>query len=335
MKRIVSILLVVLAVSFVVYLTLKEKSPDRVSAKVVRIMDPIEANNLHIPVADRMGFFRDEGLNVEMSHTSAGKFAMDAVNAGGVDYGVVVDMNVAHTLFVSNDVSILSEIAEPTRAIKILGRRDHGVTEAKDLVGKKLGVLFGVNIHLFVLRYLEDHGIDPQQVELVNLKPQDAVVAFHRGDLDAVITWQPHVYRLQSELGDRVVVLTDDNEKYWTYKMILVAKKSYLENNGEEAIKILRALVRADDFIKSNTPKAQEILADILNLSVEEVKSFYDEIHFEVQISPRLLPMLRTEVDWLQDTLLNGKEPVTKDLRSVISNKLSTVKRSAFKIEGN
>jgi NitT/TauT family transport system substrate-binding protein len=169
----------------------------------------------------------------------------------------------------------------------------------------------------------------------VNLKPQDAVVAFHRGDLDAVITWQPHVYRLQSELGDRVVVLTDDNEKYWTYKMILVAKKSYLENNGEEAIKILRALVRADDFIKSNTPKAQEILADILNLSVEEVKSFYDEIHFEVQISPRLLPMLRTEVDWLQDTLLNGKEPVTKDLRSVISNKLSTVKRSAFKIEGN
>jgi ABC-type nitrate/sulfonate/bicarbonate transport system substrate-binding protein len=127
-------LLVVLAVSFVVYLTLKEKSPDRVSAKVVRIMDPIEANNLHIPVADRMGFFRDEGLNVEMSHTSAGKFAMDAVNAGGVDYGVVVDMNVAHTLFVSNDVSILSEIAEPTRAIKILGRRDHGVTEAKDLV---------------------------------------------------------------------------------------------------------------------------------------------------------------------------------------------------------
>jgi NitT/TauT family transport system substrate-binding protein len=196
-------------------------------------------------------------------------------------------------------------------------------------------VLFGVNIHLFVLRYLEDHGIDPQQVELVNLKPQDAVVAFHRGDLDAVITWQPHVYRLQSELGDRVVVLTDDNEKYWTYKMILVAKKSYLENNGEEAIKILRALVRADDFIKSNTPKAQEILADILNLSVEEVKSFYDEIHFEVQISPRLLPMLRTEVDWLQDTLLNGKEPVTKDLRSVISNKLSTVKRSAFKIEGN
>ncbi len=333
MKKIVSILVVILAVGVVVYSTMKEKSPDQVSAKVVRIMDPIEANNLHIPVADKMGFFRDEGLNVEMSHTSAGKFAMDAVNAGGVNYGVVVEMNVAHTLFASDDVSILSEIAEPTRAIKILGRRDHGVTEAKDLVGKKLGVLFGVNIHLFVLKYLDDQGIDPKQVELVNLKPQDAVSAFNRGDLDAVITWQPHVYRLQSELGDRVVILTDDAEKYWTYKMILVAKKSYLENNEEEAIKILRALVRADDFIKSNTLQAQEILADLLNLSVEEVKSFYDEIHFEVQISPRLLPMLTTEIEWLQKTLLDGKEPVTKDLQSVISNKLSTVKRSAYKIE--
>ncbi len=332
MKKAVNVLLIVLAIGAVAYFALTDKVPTQGSAKVVRIMDPIEANNLHIPVADRMGFFEDEGLKVDVSHTSAGKFAMDAVNAGGVDYGVVVDMNVAHTLFVSDDVSILTEIAEPTHAIKLLGRRDHGVNEAADLIGKKLGVLFGVNIHLFVLKYLEDHGIDHDSVELVNLKPPDAVAAFRRGDIDAVITWQPYAYRLQSELGDRVLVLTDDTEKYWTYKMLLVAKKSYLENNAGESLKILRALVRADDFIRSNTPEAQEILAEILNLSVDEVKSFYDEIHFEVEISPKLLMMLKTEVAWLKNGLLKGKEPVTEDLRSVISDNLKDVKRSAFKI---
>lgn len=332
MKKALFVFLALFVLGAIAYLVFTERDPSKARQEVVKIMDPIEANNLHIPIADRMGFFTAEGLKVDVSHTSAGKFAMDAVNAGGVDYGVVVDMNVAHTLFATDDVLILAEIAEPTRAIKLMGRRDRGVETASDLAGKKLGVLFGVNIHLFVLKYLEDHGIDPTSVDLVNLKPPDAVAAFRRGDIDSVITWQPHAYRLQSELGDRAVVLTDDAEKYWTYKMLVVAKRSHIESNPEEALKILRALVQADAFIHSNTSESQEILAEILNLSIDEIKHFWDEIHFEVQISPRLLTMLQTELKWLQRDFLNGKTPVTNDLRSVISDKLSQVKPSAFKI---
>lgn len=299
----------------------------------IRVMDPVEANNLHVPLADQLGYFQSRGLNVEVSGTSAGKFAMDALNAGGVDYAVVVEMNVAQTLFQHDDIAILCEIAEPTRAIKVLGRRDRGIEGPEDIRGKKIGVLFGVNIHLFITRYLEDLGVSSDEVELVNLRPPDAVAAFRKGDVDVVITWQPHVHKLQDELGENVIVLTENASKYWTYKMILVTKRSYLERHRSEASEIVSALVQADEFIRDNRDEAIGILSKHINLNSDSVESFFDEIDFEVRITARLLEMIAVEVDWLSGTMLQGREPVTRDFHLLISDELRDVDPARFRLQ--
>ena len=56
--------------------------------------------------------------------------------AAARDYGVVVEMNVVHTLFATDDVVILTEIAEPTKAIKLMGRRDRGITDHSGRIGR-------------------------------------------------------------------------------------------------------------------------------------------------------------------------------------------------------
>src|SRR4051794_3111223 len=48
----------------------------------VRIIDPLEANNLHVPLAVEMGFFKEEGLDPDVTYTSAGKLSMDALQGG-------------------------------------------------------------------------------------------------------------------------------------------------------------------------------------------------------------------------------------------------------------
>lgn len=308
---------------------------DEVSEQVtrtVRIMDPVEANNLHVPLAVQKGYFSEAGLDVQVSGTSAGKFAMDAVMAGAVDYAVVVEMNVAQRLFSDADIAILAEIAEPIRAIKVLGRTDHGVLRPADVAGKKIGVLFGVNIHLFITEFLKDHGISEDSVDLVNLRPPDAVAAFSNGDIDVVIAWQPHVWKLQQELGHKVTVLTDDASRFWTYKMVLVTKRSYLNTHREEARKILGAIVRADAFIDEHPDEAKLILAEHIHTPKDAVNQFFEEIQFKVQITPRLVEMIKTEVEWLEATLLRGKKPVTRDYRALIADELLKVKPKAWKL---
>lgn len=296
----------------------------------LRIIDPIEANNLHVPVADKMGFFRDQGISVAVSGTSAGKLAMDALNGNAVDYAVVVDMNVAQTLFEQDDIVILAELAEPITAIKLLGRRDKGIQRASDLVGKKIAVLFGVNIHLFLLRYLESEGIPVEKVQLVNLQPPVAVAAFEAGSVDAIITWQPHVYNLRQKLGEQAVILTEDDDAYWKYRILLVTRRSRWEQRRDEAQRVVRAIVAADDFIREQPDRAQEILANRLNLNVEAIRTFMGEIQFRVQVTKRLLEVLETDVGWLQDAFHNGRAPVTVDFRRLIADDLRTIRPTSW-----
>lgn len=297
--------------------------------KSIKIMDCINTNNIHVLIAAKQGFFEDEGLDVEVSYTSVGKFSMDALNSGSVDYAGVVEMNVAHTLFNTDDVAILAEFADPIKGIKVLGRGDKGVHSVQDLRGKKIGVFYGVNIHIFMTQLLESSGISLDEVELVNLRPPDAVTAFISGSIEAIISWEPLIHRCITALGENATVITEDSQAYWPYKMILTTKRSYLKDNHQEARQVLRALVRADDYIDNNPIESAQLLAEHMNLDPAIVPKFMDEIDYKIKLTPKVTEMIEYEVEWLQEYMkeyFHGKEPVTNDYQSLISNDLKHVR---------
>ncbi len=299
----------------------------------VKVMYNIDANNLHFPIAEKQGYFEEFGINVKSSNSAAAKFALDALNAGSVDYSVLVDMNIAHNLFnknsdesLKNDLVVLAELAEPINAIKLIARKDRGIEKAEDLKGKKIGVLFGVNIHLFLHKYLLDNGIALDEVEMINMAPPNAVSAFksNGGDsdtqIDAIVIWQPHVYKLQKELGDKVIVLSDEGHKYWYYKMILVTKKEILENNPETAKAILKGLRKADELIQKDENLAIETMANLLYMDVKEVKEFYSEHQYKLQLTDGLYDMIVEDVNWLDTTIHKGSSPIEYKRSTIISN---------------
>ncbi len=304
----------------------------------VKVMYNIDANNLHFPIAEQYGFFKDVGLDVKSSHSAAAKFAYDALVAGSVDFAVLVDMNIAHNLFnqtpdgrLKNDLVILAELAEPIHAIKLLGRKDRGIQTANDLVGRKAGVLFGVNIHLFLHKYLLANNVPLSNVEMVNLAPPNAVAAFKSdaGDagsrVDAIVTWQPFVYKLQQEMGDKIIVLADDSQEYWYYKMILVTTKEYLEKNPETVAAMLKGLKKADDLIQEDPNVGIETMANLLYMDKADVANFYGEHQYKLQLTDRLFEMIVEDVNWLDTTIHQTGRPINFDRNSVISNKFFEV----------
>jgi NitT/TauT family transport system substrate-binding protein len=306
------------------------KTPTRSKIKIV---DGLSANSIHVLLADKLGYFKEEDLDVEVSYAALGKFAMDALNADSVQYAGVVEMNIAQTLFTHKDVAILCEYSQPVTGIKVLGRKDKGVESAKNLRGKKIGVFFGVNIHVFMTKVIEEQGISESEVELVNLTPPAAVVAFTSGSIDAVITWQPHVYNIQKQLGDNAVIITQDDQKYWPYKLILATKRSYLNNHSEEAKKVLKAMIKADEFIRNEPEKAYSLLSQHLNLDPKIVPDFCKEIHYEVRLTKKIEEMIAYEIEWFPKHLpdfFQGKTPVTTDFRSLVADELKSIKESAF-----
>ncbi len=318
--------------------TLKVNAQESVPKAKVKIIDGLSANSPFILIADKMGFFEKAGLDVNVSYTALGKLAMDALNSGSVDYAGVVEMNVAHTLFSHDDISILCEYSEPKTGIKVLGRGDKGIHSAKDLRGKKIGVFFGVNIHVFIIKVLEEAGIALKDVELVNLKPADAAAAFVSGSIDAVVTWEPLISLIREKLGDKITIITEDSQRYWPYKLILVTKRSYLEKKPEQAKKVLKAILMAEEYFNENPNEVYSLLSEHLKIDKNKIARMCDEISYEVKLSPRLIEMISYETKWLPHYLpmfFQGKRPVSENYFELISDSLKGIKPETYHVENN
>jgi len=301
----------------------------------IRIMDGLSVHSLHVLVAEKKGLFAEAGLEAEVSYCAIGKFCMDALNSGGVDFAGVVEMNIAQTLFTHDDIAILTEYSQPIRAVKFLGRADRGIKTIADLEGKKIGVFFGVNIHVFAVRALQAAGVPLDTVELINLKPPEAAAAFISGSIDAVVTWQPIVDSILQKVGEHTIMLTDDAERYWSWKLIIATRRSYLEKHAEEAKRLVRAIIEADSFIANHPEEAYAIFAQARDLEANKVALFASEIEYRVQITPRLIEMIDFETRWLPEYLpqfFGGKQPVTRDIRSLIAPILKDIKPDAWKL---
>jgi aliphatic sulfonates family ABC transporter substrate-binding protein len=70
------------------------------------------------------------------------------------------------------------------------------VRSVRDLVGKKVALNRGANVHYLLIRALEEAGLDYEDVEVVYLTPPEARNAFEHGDVDAWAIWTPWLTEL-------------------------------------------------------------------------------------------------------------------------------------------
>lgn len=180
---------------------------------------------------------------------------------------------------------------------QVVARKDRGIQTPSDLKGKKIGVFKGTTLDYFMDIFFIDHKIKYSDVEIVDMnvfKMTDAIV---KGDLDAIFTWQPHVQNAKQKLGDNAVLL-QSRAKYSTAWLIIV-KKTFAEKNPQILVKFLKAIVKAENFIKQNPEEAQKIHADFSKTSLETIKLLWNIVDFDLSLSESLLTTLEGEAKWL------------------------------------
>ena len=70
-------------------------------------------------------------------------------------------------------------------------RNKTGITAPQDLKGRKIGVPFVSTAHFHILFALEQFGIEPYAVKLLNMQPNAIAAAWERDDIDAAFVWDP------------------------------------------------------------------------------------------------------------------------------------------------
>ncbi|MCS7475310.1 glycine betaine ABC transporter substrate-binding protein [Umezawaea endophytica] len=151
----------------------------------------------------------------------------------------------------------------------LVARKASGVTAITDLVGRKVAAPFGSTSHYSLLAALQQAGVDPGAVTLVDLEPQNIQAAWQRGDIDAAYVWTPVLSVLQQD----GVTLTDSAKLAAAGKPTLtftVARTEFLDANRDVVDKWLEATNRAIGLVKTDPGVVAEAVSRQIGSSKED-----------------------------------------------------------------
>jgi len=104
------------------------------------------------------------------------------------------------------------------------------------------------------------------------------------------------VIRLQKELAGRVV--TFYNEELYTENYNLVASLDYVVKNPETVKKLLRALVKSEEFAGQNPAEAMRILADSTGMDKALASEVWNSFDLRVTLQQTLVIAMEDLARW-------------------------------------
>ncbi len=145
------------------------------------------------------------GVKVTWTEFTAGPVQLEALNVGSIDFG---DVGEAPPIFAQAAGAPLAYVAAtPPRPASeaVLVPKDSAIKTVADLKGKKVAFNKGSNVHYFLVKLLEKHGLKYADVQSIFLPPADARAAFEKGSVDAWVIWDPFLAAAEHSLGARVL----------------------------------------------------------------------------------------------------------------------------------
>lgn len=266
--------------------------PEHLVFAVAALLDSVPAL-----VADRQGYFKGEGLDVEVKMYSTGKDALAAVRRGEADFATVADFPFVLAVLDGADIQVLATICKSGRENSIVARRDRGITEQEHIRGKVVGVIPGTSSEFLLDEFLIMKGIPHTDLTVVELKPEETVNALLAGKVDAVSTWSQYTAQLLKSLGNNGVRFFSEEtyQMYWN----IVATRKFVNGNKDSVRKFVKALDRANNYIMHDEDGAQKVALSSLKLESAQLKDVWDDYEFDLSLDHTLPITLESQARWV------------------------------------
>lgn len=237
------------------------------AAEPLRIGYVFAMANAPVLIAERLGYFKDEGLAVEVKPLGDGPVIQQALAAHELDVAYVGTPPVYQWYTRGLKSVILAKVNYGQAAV--LAGAQSGIQDLAGLKGHKLaGIKKGSGMDVLLRGYvLKEHaGLDPDRdLTIVDLPPGNMNAALDRGIVDAAFSWEPFVS--QALLRGSARLLLDVNQALPHYPWyVVIGVPETLRDRPDDVVKLLRAHRRAIDFLNEHPAEANRIIADAFKL---------------------------------------------------------------------
>lgn len=242
-------------------------------------------------IADKLGYFKDAGLNVTSQLIESGPDIGPMVAGGSAP--VSIQTNFMDIILKSSNINvkIVAPLAQIAGTQAVVGSKNLELKSSKDLEGKTIGIPSGADVKIAIDNMGKELGVDVSTIKFVNLAPSDAVVALEKGDIDAMAAWEPFITKgiqaggkflfsgTKSELPDKKGAVN-----WMSVHTTIQVTDDYLSKNPNTIKAILSALQRATEYINNNREEAIKILAPELHLEVAELTEIMNRNVYSMEV---------------------------------------------------
>jgi len=239
---------------------------ERPRLRIAVLGSGLQTQQMPIVLADTLGYYKDEGIDVDLVNLSSNSKTLESliggsVEAAGISYMQTIQM-------AANGQRVRAFFIAVRRTNTVLAVAPASVAKIRrveDLKGAVIGVPSpGSPTHLWVNYVLAEHGVRPSEVSAVGIGiGASAVAAVESGRIDAVgLSGGDHLRLLRRDPSMRILLDGGSPEGMREVYGLdlyasgaLAAKQDWLARNPDAARRMVRALQRSLQWIATHTPE--------------------------------------------------------------------------------
>ncbi|MFI9382396.1 ABC transporter substrate-binding protein [Kutzneria sp. NPDC052558] len=226
-----------------------------------------------VKLAEKLGYFKQEGLNVQVKVFQAGPQALPALASGDLDVSLAnyVSFYQAEAKKTIDAKVIADAYQGSPSAFVVLAKPSSGIKSAKDLAGKKVSVhQKGSVAELLLKATLQDNGVSPDSVSEVEVHFPDIPAALASSQIDAGVETEPYITQAEQQVGAQPAIKLITGSTADIPLSGYIATSKFAAENPKTIAAFQRAMIKAQKDAADRTMLAQ-VLPELTGVDKQSV----------------------------------------------------------------
>jgi NitT/TauT family transport system substrate-binding protein len=272
-------------------------------------------------IAKEEGFFKAEGLDVELVEFANSADGLAALRAGKLDLGAFGTTAPLVHVAQGADIRIIGGVMGEDAAIITTAENAKTIKTIPDLKGKKIATVRLATGDAVLRGALDDAGLNwKTDVQIFELKNPPAVLeAVKSGQVDAGVTWGPNDVTAEAQ-GLKVIIRSRTLQPGHPCCRLTVNADD-LQRRPEVWEHFIRAILRAEKFANDNHEKTLDDISKYLKLDRALIEQAYYKGYLDQTSDPNVTGIVRFWKIMLKSDFIQSDKDITKFIDTKVYEK--------------
>ncbi|PKM30701.1 MAG: aliphatic sulfonates ABC transporter substrate-binding protein [Gammaproteobacteria bacterium HGW-Gammaproteobacteria-11] len=206
----------------------------------------------------------DRNISVRWVQSLGSNRALEYLNSNSIDFGSTAGLASVLSRANGSPVKVIYVASRPEWTALVVPQGSP-IQNVADLRGKKIAATKGTDPYLFLLRTLNEAGLDKDDVEIIHLQHPDGRVALEQGRVDAWAGLDPHMAASEIQAGSRLLSRNLDFNSYG----VLNVSDTFAREQPELIKEVIAAYEEARQWALAHPEDTAALLAKEAGLPLE------------------------------------------------------------------